>query len=104
MFLAGWRRRPEALGVLIDYIDAVGGVKVMNMLMEVEKRYENLGQSMLGTFFSGDLRENEKKHWDAIAEEWERKKLADKGIKPRLIQTPHFKAISRQLVDFESHR
>ena len=82
MFVAGWRRRPEALGVPIDYIDVVGDVKVMNTLMEVEKRYEKLGQSMLGTFFPGDLRENEKKQWGAIAEEWERKKLPEKLIKP----------------------
>jgi hypothetical protein len=104
MFVAGWRRTPEAFGVPIDYIDVVGDVKAMNTLMEVEKRYEKLGQSMLGTFFSGDLRENERGQWDAIAGEWERKKLAKKGIKPRLIQAPHFKAISRQLVDFESYR
>jgi hypothetical protein len=44
----------------------------------VEKRYEKLGRSMLGTFFPGDLRENEKEQWDAIAEEWKgKKKLKD---------------------------
>lgn len=77
MFVAGWQRRPEALGVPIDYIGVVGHVKVMNTLMQVEEKYENLGRSMLGTFFPGDLRENEKKQWDAIAEEWRKKKLHD---------------------------
>lgn len=74
MFVAGWKRRPEALGVPIDFLGVVGDVKVMNTLMEVEKKYEKLGQSMIGTFFPGDLRENEKKQWDAIAEEWKEKK------------------------------
>jgi hypothetical protein len=79
MFVAGWRRWPEALGVPLDFIDVVGDVKVMNTIMEVEKRYEKLGQSMLGTFFPGDLRENEKKQWDAIAEEWKEKKKSENG-------------------------
>ena len=70
MFVAGWQRKPEALGVPLDFIDVVGDVNVMNTLMEVEKRYEKLGKSMLKTFFPGDLREDEKRQWDAIAEEW----------------------------------
>jgi hypothetical protein len=74
MFVAGWRRKPEALGVPINFIDVVGDVKVMSTLLQVERRYEKLGQSMIGTFFPGDLRENEKKQWDDIAAEWEEKK------------------------------
>jgi hypothetical protein len=74
MFVAGWRRRPKALGVPLDFIDVVGKVKVMDTIMEVEKRYEKLGRSMLGTFFPGDLKEDEKKQWNAIAEERKEKK------------------------------
>jgi hypothetical protein len=74
MFVAGWQRRPEALGVPLDFIDVVGDVKVMGTLMEVERKYEKLGKSMLGTFFPGDLRDNEQKQWDDIAEEWANKK------------------------------
>ena len=70
LFVAGWPRKPEALGVPLDFIDVVGDVKVMNTLMEVERRYEKLGKSMLKTFFAGDPSEDEKRQWDAIAEEW----------------------------------
>ncbi|KFY34407.1 hypothetical protein V494_06802 [Pseudogymnoascus sp. VKM F-4513 (FW-928)] len=77
MFVAGWKRQPEALGVPLDFIDVVGDVKVMNTLLEVERKYEKLGQSMLGTFFPGDLRDNEKKQWDDIAAEWAEKKSAE---------------------------
>jgi len=74
IFVAGWKRTPEAMGIPLEFIDVVGEVKVMSTLMEVERRHEKLGKSMLGTFFPGDLRENEIKQWDAIAEEWKQKK------------------------------
>ncbi|KAL4935531.1 hypothetical protein BDV06DRAFT_206794, partial [Aspergillus oleicola] len=76
VFVAGWKRTPGAYGVPLDFVEVVGEVKVMGTLMEVEKKYEKLGKSMLGTFFPGDLRENEVKQWDAIAAEWREKKAA----------------------------
>jgi hypothetical protein len=42
--------------------------------MEEERKYEKLGQITIATFFPGDLRENEKKEWAEIAEEWKQKK------------------------------
>lgn len=78
IFVAGWRRRPEALGLPLNFIDVVGEAKVMDTLMEVEKRYEKLGSSLLGTFFPGDLREDEKKAWEEIAKDWQKKKLSEK--------------------------
>ncbi|KFY49938.1 hypothetical protein V495_00411 [Pseudogymnoascus sp. VKM F-4514 (FW-929)] len=77
MFVAGWKRQPQALGVPIEYLDVVGDVKVMNTLLAVERKYEKLGQSMIGSFFPGDLRENEKKLWEDVAVEWAEKKRAD---------------------------
>ncbi|KAL4878176.1 hypothetical protein BJY04DRAFT_114539 [Aspergillus karnatakaensis] len=77
IFVAGWKRRPEAYGVPLVFKEVVGEVKVMAALMEVERRYEKLGRSMLGTFFPGDLRENEVREWDAIAAGWKEKKMAD---------------------------
>lgn len=76
IFVAGWKRTPSAYGVPLEFIDVVGEVKVMQTLMEVERRYEKLGKSLLGTFFPGDLRENEVKEWEAIAQEWREKKSA----------------------------
>ena len=51
MFVVGWRRKPKALGVPINFIGAVGDAKVMNTLLEVERRYKKLGQSSIGMLF-----------------------------------------------------
>lgn len=72
-------RNPRALGVPLDFIGVTGDVKVMNTLYNVEKMYENVGQSLLGTFFPGELRDAEKHAWAAIAEEWKSKKMAEKS-------------------------
>ncbi|OJJ08384.1 hypothetical protein ASPVEDRAFT_47531 [Aspergillus versicolor CBS 583.65] len=77
IFVAGWKRTPAAYGVPLDFVEVVGEVKVMQALMEVEKKYEKLGKSMLGTFFPGDLRENEIKQWEDIAAEWKERKHAE---------------------------
>ncbi len=74
IFVAGWKRTPTGYGVPLDFVEVVGEVKVMQTLMEVEKKYEKLGKSMLGTFFPGDLRENEVKQWADIAAQWKEKK------------------------------
>ncbi|KAL2812673.1 hypothetical protein BDW59DRAFT_178523 [Aspergillus cavernicola] len=74
IFVGGWKRTPSAYGVPLEFVEVIGEVKVMQTLMEVEKRYEKLGKSMLGTFFPGDLRDNEVREWEAIAEEWKQKK------------------------------
>ncbi|KAL4780666.1 hypothetical protein BJX76DRAFT_360650 [Aspergillus varians] len=74
IFVAGWKRTPAAYGVPLDFVEVIGEAKVMQTLMEVEKKYEKLGKSMLGTFFPGDLRENEIKQWDDIAAGWKEKK------------------------------
>ncbi|KAL5337964.1 hypothetical protein BJX70DRAFT_367805 [Aspergillus crustosus] len=79
ILVAGWKRTPEAYGVPLEFLEVVGEVKVMAALMEVERRYEKLGRSMLGTFFPGDLRENEVRQWDEIAAGWKEKKAMAKG-------------------------
>ncbi|KAL4802580.1 hypothetical protein BDV18DRAFT_146933 [Aspergillus unguis] len=78
VFVAGWKRTPEAYGVPLEFKEVVGEVKVMSTLLELEKRYEKLGKSMLGTFFPGDLRENEVRQWEEIAAGWKEKKEAEK--------------------------
>jgi hypothetical protein len=76
IFVAGWKRTPEAYGIPLEFVEVIGEVKVMGTLMEVERKYEKLGKSMIGTFFPGDLRENEVREWDVIAAEWKEKKAA----------------------------
>ncbi|KAL4947357.1 hypothetical protein BDW69DRAFT_178562 [Aspergillus filifer] len=76
IFVAGWKRTPAAYGVPLDFVEVVGEVKVMGTLMELERRYEKLGRSLLGTFFPGDLRDNEVRQWEEIKEGWKEKKAA----------------------------
>jgi hypothetical protein len=79
--VAGWKRTPAAYGIPLDFVEVIGEVKVMQTLMEVERKYEKLGKSMIGTFFPGDLREHELKEWAIIADEWKRKKAEAGDLK-----------------------
>ncbi|EHY55561.1 hypothetical protein HRR83_007775 [Exophiala dermatitidis] len=67
VFVAGYRRYPEAYGVPLILEDAVGSHKVMDALYAVEERYPQVGASMLETFFPGKLRPDEEKKWEQFA-------------------------------------
>ncbi|SCN95091.1 uncharacterized protein FFB20_09945 [Fusarium fujikuroi] len=64
MYVAGTSRSPEAFGVPLEFVEVIGEPKVMDTLLEVEERYSRLGKSMLPTFFTGELWEEEQKKWD----------------------------------------
>ena len=81
IFVAGWSRKPEALGIPLDFHGVMGEKKVMETLLRVESEYEKLGRSMLSTFFPGDLRDHEKAQWDALEKEHQKRK---KGVKQML--------------------
>ncbi|KAJ8096512.1 hypothetical protein POJ06DRAFT_264010 [Lipomyces tetrasporus] len=68
IFVAGWRRFPEAFGVPLIPAGVIGKPKVMDTLFAVERAYPGLGRSMLDTFFPGKLRPDEQKKWDDPAE------------------------------------
>ncbi|RDW64370.1 uncharacterized protein DSM5745_09781 [Aspergillus mulundensis] len=74
IFVAGWKRTPAAYGVPLDFVEVVGEVKVMGTLLELERRYEKLGRSLLGTFFPGDLRGDEVRLWEEVKESWRERK------------------------------
>ncbi|KAK5660284.1 hypothetical protein OQA88_12824 [Cercophora sp. LCS_1] len=63
IFAAGWNRRPENMGIPLDFIDVVGCPKVMDTLVEVENRVPWLGRSMRDEFFPGELNEKEEEIW-----------------------------------------
>ncbi|KAK1753278.1 hypothetical protein QBC47DRAFT_431729 [Echria macrotheca] len=66
VFAAGWHRRPENFGIYLDFVDVFGRVKVMDTLLEVERRYPALGRSMLHEFFPGNLRADEIEAWKQL--------------------------------------
>ncbi|KAB5513498.1 hypothetical protein GE09DRAFT_1266805 [Coniochaeta sp. 2T2.1] len=64
IFVAGWRRFPEAFGVPLIFDDVIGKPKVMDTLFAVEGAYPRVGRSMLDTFFPGKLSPEEEKKWE----------------------------------------
>lgn len=81
IFVAGWKRTPEAYGIPLEFVEVIGDVKVMRTLMEVERKYEHLGKSMLGAFFPGNLRDDDTRQWEDIEHEWQQKKIDREEVK-----------------------
>jgi hypothetical protein len=66
IYVAGAARRPSAYGIHLVYKDCIGEPKVMNTLLEVERRYPRVGRSLLPLFFSGALRSDETDKWNEL--------------------------------------
>lgn len=82
IFVAGWRRRPEAFGIPLTFVEVFGDNKVMKALYAVEEKYPHVGASMVETFFpGGNLRADEKTKWEAFATTAEAKDEALKAAK-----------------------
>ncbi|KAI1102938.1 hypothetical protein F4804DRAFT_248944 [Jackrogersella minutella] len=62
-YVAGASRSPEAFGMPLEFVEVIGEPNVMDALFAVEDRYPRLGRSMLPTFFTGELDEDEKARW-----------------------------------------
>jgi hypothetical protein len=74
MFVAGWSRKPEALGLPLKYTTVIGSPKVIAAVIEVERAFPTVGRALVGTFFPGGLFPREEKELSAIeAEAKERK-------------------------------
>jgi hypothetical protein len=75
IFVAGWSRKPEALGLPLKYKTVVGSPKVITAIIEAEKTVPKVGRALVGTFFPGGLFPSEETELSAIeAEAKERKK------------------------------
>jgi hypothetical protein len=80
MFVAGWSRRPEALGLPLKFKTVFGSPKVINTILETEKAYPKVGRSLVGTFFPGGLFPREERELAAIeVEAKERKQMLKEG-------------------------
>ncbi|KAF2195114.1 hypothetical protein K469DRAFT_648722 [Zopfia rhizophila CBS 207.26] len=81
MFVAGWSRKPEALGLPLKYTTVIGSPKVSAAIIEVERAFPTVGRALVGTFFPGGLFPSEEKELGAIEAEAKEKKLKMKGTK-----------------------
>ena len=78
IYVAGRQRKPENFGVPLEYKTVFGNTSVMETLYQVEEQHKDIGRSMLGEFFPGDLREKEKVRWEALKRTWAEKTAQEK--------------------------
>ncbi|KAK5309166.1 hypothetical protein LTR70_010549 [Exophiala xenobiotica] len=70
IFVAGKMRHPRAYGMPLALVEVIGLPKVMDTLVEVEKKYPYAGANMVDTFFpGGKLRGHEERTWNDLAQD-----------------------------------
>jgi hypothetical protein len=74
MFVAGWSRRPEALGMPLKFTTVIGHPKVSAAIMEAERAFPKVGRALVGTFFPGGLFDSEEKELKEIEKEGKERK------------------------------
>ncbi|KAF2259665.1 hypothetical protein CC78DRAFT_524479 [Lojkania enalia] len=78
MFVAGWSRAPDALGLPLKFITVIGSPKVSAAIMEAERTIPTVGRALVGTFFPGGLFSGEEKELAEIEAEAKNKEQAMK--------------------------
>jgi hypothetical protein len=81
MFVAGWSRKPDALGLPLKYTTVIGSPKVSAAIIEAERAFPTVGRALVGTFFPGGLFPSEEKELGAIEAEVKEKKRKMKEAK-----------------------
>lgn len=81
IFVAGWSREPQALGLPLKFKTVIGSPKVSAALIEAERAVPKVGRALVGTFFPGGLFPSEEKELGAIESEEKERKRALKEAK-----------------------
>jgi hypothetical protein len=81
MFVAGWSRVPEALGLPLVFKAVIGSPKVSAALIDAERQLPKVGRALVGTFFPGGLFPSEEKELSTLEEERKAKKSQRKEEK-----------------------
>lgn len=63
IFVAAMPRRPDAMGIPLDFVTRIQGPKVMTVLMNTEHQFPSVGAALVKTYFPGKLREEEEEFW-----------------------------------------
>ncbi|RPB01930.1 hypothetical protein L873DRAFT_1802759 [Choiromyces venosus 120613-1] len=72
--VSGVQRDPASLGIPLTKVEEIRELKVMNALKKAETHYPGFGESLLPTFFPGEL-------WPDEVSWWEKQKMESKVIK-----------------------
>ena len=78
IFVAGWSREPEALGIPLKYNTVIGFPRVIDTIYEVERQHPKVGRSLAGVFFPGSLRDHEEEKLKGIEDEGKTRKMEAK--------------------------
>ena len=81
MFVAGWSRKPEDLGLPLKFDIVMGHPKVFKALTDVEKCFPKVGRALVGTFFPSGLRDNEEEELKTIEADAKERKQHEKMMK-----------------------
>ncbi|KAJ5514323.1 hypothetical protein N7463_003875 [Penicillium fimorum] len=81
-YAAGASRSPMAFGVPLEFVEAIGELKVMDAIFRVENLYPCLGKSLLPIFFPGELNEQEQAKWKNLDDIARLKRKAEKEKGP----------------------
>ncbi|KAI4267221.1 MAG: hypothetical protein LQ337_008449 [Flavoplaca oasis] len=63
MSAAAVLRRPETVGMPLELVARISDHKVMQTLMETERRFPSVGAALVNTFFPGEIFEDERRFW-----------------------------------------
>lgn len=56
LFTAGWQRRPETVGIHLEFVECFAEIKVMGALQIAELKYPSLGKALRGTYFPASIK------------------------------------------------
>lgn len=72
IYVVGAPRRPENFGIPLDFVEVFGRTKAMEVPLEVEKKYQFVGQALLYEFFPSSPREEHHRRWADIRSDYAR--------------------------------
>ena len=72
--VAAMNRKPEKRNLPMRRVDCMVQRKVMDGLMDLEKKYPNFGRHLLREFFPGHLRKNEQLWWNGEHEAYDKER------------------------------
>ncbi|KAI9064612.1 hypothetical protein FKP32DRAFT_1648884 [Trametes sanguinea] len=82
IFAAGTKRDAGAFGLHLREEDRIKEPTAMKTLQKAEEKETGVGQALLKVFFPGELREDEKRYWNALRAPWEPERSQERPVLP----------------------
>ncbi|KAJ3003892.1 hypothetical protein NUW54_g5076 [Trametes sanguinea] len=82
IFAAGTKRDAGAFGLHLREEDGMKEPTAMKTLQKAEEKETSVGQALLKVFFPIELREDEKRYWNALRAPWEPERSQERPVLP----------------------